>query len=137
MPTNNYSMLKIKTSELIDQALDCAVAKSIGIMHRDQYLGGHMMVGWWISGLHNDPNFWIRLDAFRPSTDWSQGGPIIERERIGVKAVHHGYAVSHWAATQEFVDGQCNGPTPLVAAMRCFCYSKFGDTVDIPPEFVQ
>lgn len=27
-----------------------------------------------------------------------------------------------------------SGPTPLIAAMRCYVASKLGDTVDIPEE---
>ena len=28
------------------------------------------------------------------------------------------------------------GPTPLIAAMRCYCCAKLGDEVDIPDELV-
>ena len=28
------------------------------------------------------------------------------------------------------------GPTPLIAAMRCFCASKLGDEVEILPELI-
>jgi hypothetical protein len=38
----------------------------------------------------------------------------------------------------ELFDGERNligvGPTPLVAAMRCYCASKLGDEVDVPEE---
>jgi hypothetical protein len=30
-----------------------------------------------------------------------------------------------------------NGPTPLVAAMRCYVASKLGDTVEIPDDLVK
>ena len=83
---------------------------------------------------------------FRPSTDWSQGGPIIERERI---AIHYGYAevslfkwdeswmagynltIDHWdyggetgSESSLSLDYQSIGPTPLIAAMRAFVASK-------------
>ena len=28
------------------------------------------------------------------------------------------------------------GPTPLIAAMRCFCCSKLGDEVEVPDELL-
>ena len=60
-----------------------------------------------------------------PSTDWSQGGPIIEREGIGIFPLGNGRG---WAA------GLRSGPTPLIAAMRCYVASKLGDEVDVPTE---
>ena len=66
--------------------------------------------------------------TFEPSTDWSQGGAIIERERISIT-----HQVGQWAA-QTDDDLFAYGPPPLVAAMRCYVASKLGDTVDIPAE---
>ena len=73
------------------------------------------------------------------STDWAHGGPIIERERIefwtadsyqdeygkftSIKSAKHPASMQHY-----------KGPTPLIAAMRCYVASKLGDTVDIPEE---
>lgn len=63
------------------------------------------------------------------STDWAFGGPIIERERIDVLYEHD----LRWIAVpQKGIESY--GPTPLVAAMRCYVASKLGDTVDIPEE---
>jgi hypothetical protein len=31
----------------------------------------------------------------------------------------------------------CRGPTPLIAAMRCYVASKMGDEVDVPDELVK
>ena len=57
------------------------------------------------------------------SADWAHGGPIIEREKMGVFPTHGG-----WAA------GLQSGPTPLIAAMRCYVASVLGDEVDVPEE---
>lgn len=54
------TMPLIKTSELTGQALDWAVAKAIGLLDR---WGVCAPVG------------------FRPSITWTQGGPIIDREK--------------------------------------------------------
>lgn len=63
---------------------------------------------------------------FNFSTDWSQGGPIIERERIDVTAHENG---NDWVAQSDSEWRWFVGPTPLIAAMRCFVASKFGEEV--------
>jgi hypothetical protein len=66
------------------------------------------------------------------STDWLQGGQIIERENIEVSRP---YKDEPWRASMidessiELHIFQGSGPTPLVAAMRCYVASKFGETV--------
>ena len=71
-----------------------------------------------------------------PSTDWAQGGPIIERGGIAISP----HDTLGWAAFQSHtaIDGVIYkdyfGPTPLIAAMRCYVASKLGDTVDVPDE---
>jgi hypothetical protein len=62
------------------------------------------------------------------STDWAQGGPIIERGRIELE--HDGF--QWWARIR--ADEDFSGPTPLIAAMRCYVASKLGDEVDVPNE---
>ena len=77
-------------------------------------------------------------DDERYSTNWAQGGPIIERERICVSIGHDGvwlaYSMQNYEDRKEFMH---IGPTPLIAAMRCYCSAKFGDEVDIPEELNQ
>lgn len=103
----------MKTSELTGAALDWAVAKCEGY---DYYrLDGS---GW-------------TTDCFNPSTDWSQGGPIIEREGIGF-GFGVGIHSDQWEAG--YTTPEETGPTLLIAAMRCYVASKLGDTVDIPEE---
>ena len=115
----------MKTSELTGAALDWAVAKCDGRKNNDY--------GWW----------W---DNYKPSTDWAQGGPIIDREAIaisstpdglwaayahkGTRLVQHGgqaVEVFNWTHKQQ-------GYHPLIAAMRCYVASKLGDEVEIPEE---
>ena len=61
---------------------------------------------------------------------WEFGGPIIEREGISLDRVSD----SLWVATRlEGVSvSEEDGPTTLVAAMRCYVESKLGDEVDVP-----
>ena len=127
----------MKTSELIGPALDWAVAKAQGWT---DYPTDSIEQG---SKWHCDPEntpfgrvMW--KDHFTPSTNWAQGGPIIEREGLGLR-VHctENGKITSWASELEWPmtpdKGAC-GPTPLVAAMRCFVASKLGDEVEIPEE---
>lgn len=78
--------------------------------------------------LHGD------TEGFSPSTNWAQGGPIIEREEI---ALAPGY---NWEATKEIeYRGEADycvqhGPTPLIAAMRSYVCGNLGDEIEIPEE---
>jgi hypothetical protein len=70
----------------------------------------------------------------RYTTDWSQGGPIIDRENISLagKDPLHGCC----AAMTQFATNKQEGPTNLIAAMRCYVASELGDTVEVPEELV-
>lgn len=90
-----------------------------------------------------------RGSAYSPTTDWSQGEPIIEREGINIFK-HNKLDVSepdkwcaHKVVPRPNMEGSTNmvaiapdGPTPLIASMRCFVASKLGDEVDVPEELV-
>ncbi len=125
----------MKTSELIGQALDWAVSMTLG--HRpekDFHSHGMTWNGWWETAAYIDtkPNEYRRIPKY--STDWSQGGPIIERERISVVDVD-GY--DFWKAdklNKEAIPVISYGPTPLIAAMRAFVTNKFGAEIEIPEE---
>ena len=79
---------------------------------------------------------------YSPTTSWAQGGEIIGRE-IGNLWKHNKLDPSEFdvwtaAAYHKAPDGTLlyyeEGPTPLVAAMRCFISSRLGDEVEIPEE---
>lgn len=81
------------------------------------------------------PAFWVETECssmYSPSTDWAQGGPIIERERISVTD-ESSWAEERWAAFQRGEKGLSKntayGPKPLVAAMRAFVCKTFGEEV--------
>ena len=120
----------MKTSELTGAALDWAVAKCEGNDQFAQYTP-HLRV------YHQRTDSLSSYTAtFCPSTDWTRGGPIIERECIDVM-----FEGPEWYAYMRYeaADGynrtlQYEGPTPLIAAMRCFVASKLGDEVEIPEE---
>jgi Protein of unknown function (DUF2591) len=116
----------MKTNELTGAALDWAVAKCEGMENS---------CGMWIN------NKWLGVPY---STNWAQGGPIIERERFNRMTLNisGGYTVSIKITTLvdtdetfiKWVHGV--GNTPLIAAMRCYVASKLGDEVNLPPELL-
>ena len=70
-------------------------------------------------------------DEFEPSENWGDGGPIIEREKIALNLSENG-----WVATRIEPPSvsEARGPTPLIAAMRCYVASKMGDEIELPEE---
>lgn len=115
----------MKTSELIGPALDWAVAKCEFKDEPKISPNGYVTVG-------HDPRF-----AFCPSTEWGQGGPIIEREKIS-PAYEPSMVYDdscRWKAMSSMSAAEHQyGPTPLIAAMRFYVASKMGDEIEIPEE---
>lgn len=68
------------------------------------------------------------VTAWAPSTDWAQGGPIVDRELISLCADPLFEDHLLWAARKDGIFHE-NGPTALIAAMRCLVASKFGEEV--------
>jgi hypothetical protein len=100
----------MKTSELTGAALDWAVAKCADLPYPHVYdeQGGIVEVS--------------------PSTDWAQGGPIIEREWISLFI----NGDDRWVASTGIKAAVAD--TPLVAVMRCYVASKLGDDIELPEE---
>ena len=112
----NNIKIKLKTTELQREALDRMVAKC--------------ELGEAINEI-DDPHFY--------STDWALAGPIIERERIGFKYTGTAMEFVAWVNGELSTVNDQHGPTPLIAAMRCYVASKFGDDlvlfkVEVPNE---
>lgn len=130
-----------KTNELTDAPLDWAVAKCLtltGAARGVELRDGVPMV---LNGCWAVAEF---------SYNWDQGGPIIEREitkvfrnvggiwsamvlkDVSIPPEDRGTSL---ALTRR---AQWNGagPTPLIAAMRCYVASKLGNEVDIPKELL-
>jgi hypothetical protein len=114
----------MKTSELEGAALDWAVAL---IEHPEWKEQGFLEV------FPHDLSFedGAAHITYTPSTDWSQGGPIIEREKIAL------YLNGDDGWTGEDGWKRATGPTPLIAAMRCYVAMKLGDEVEIPVELME
>ena len=123
-------MAKIKTNELTGPTLDWLVAKCQGYVEQ---------------GVYGTPEFRdsevylcycdaVLNSCYSPTTDWAQGGPILDRERITIRQwtnmpIIHAYMPhdgAPWGA----------GPTPLIAAMRCLITSKLGSEIEVLDELL-
>jgi hypothetical protein len=120
--------MKYRTADLEGDALDAAVAMATGCET------ARRSDGLTLRDLANGPTAWI--PRFKPSTNWEHGGPIIERERIEIHPRSDGGRGDHWGAlpyrAMEDWSLLQRAGTPLVAAMRAFVASKFGDEVEVP-----
>lgn len=121
--------MKVKTAELSGEALDWAVAKCENVkihIPKEPFLqaGKLLADGKW----DWDRDCGIELEY---SINWSQAGPIIEREGIQLGSTPHSEGC--WWFTS-IADTTADGPTPLIAAMRCYVSRKLGEEVEIPDE---
>lgn len=127
--------MKIETSELTGPALDWAVARCEGEV--TAFGSDGITFGFKLNGeLKVFAKGWAASMCWSPSTDWSQGGPINDRERISVISDFHEIKEG-WIAESYQGNIQQFGPTPLIAAMRCYVASKMGDAVDVPDELTK
>ncbi|MDW3712900.1 MULTISPECIES: phage protein NinX family protein [unclassified Pseudomonas] len=120
-------MKTVRTAELIGAALDWAVGIAVG-EHITRIVGDHphVLINGQIAG------------RYLPSTDWSQGGPLIEKCMVRTQ-----YA----ADTEKRADAGClaqvwrpyamaHGDTLLIAACRAIVAANLGDEVQIPAELL-
>lgn len=79
------------------------------------------------------------FEPYSPSVEWTLGGPIIQREQFTLldpKFCESGLWEAFMGAFPDVAKysivgmvAQGAGPTPLIAAMRAYVSSKFGDEV--------
>jgi hypothetical protein len=71
--------------------------------------------------------------GYWPHVNWAQSGPIIEREQIAIESMDHHTPGSAWTAIVrgifDYGAGGIEGQTPLIAAMRAYVASIYGDEV--------
>ena len=125
-------MTKIKTSELQGAALDWAVAEAVGVevdIRAESPCKVHDSGGVWLQPTARRP--------YMPSSNWGQGGPLIEAYHVDLES----NLADEWAGSVAAEDPggdprwiSKTGPTPLIAACRAIVAAKMGDEVDVPEE---
>ena len=128
--------MKIKTNEASGPALDWMVAKCEGYTHLRRNPHRFSSERELIMAPPRASYGPVLLADLAFSTDWAQGGPIIERECIWLMYGTSLRGELRWAGRIEGTDYGAIGPTPLIAAMRCYCASKLGDEVEVPKELM-
>lgn len=141
--------MKHKVSELTGTALDWAVAKAEGLnlvldpMGFGQIAPRCRQAGWWVWEDGRKQIIGVKKttrsqeEGFSPSTDWAQGGPIIEQYQITVTPrSRNDWEARIWSdEIDDFITVGKRGNycrTLLIAAMRCYVASKFGDEIELP-----
>jgi hypothetical protein len=109
----NRAAIALESDELTGADLNEAVAKCEGIVHT-RYNG-------YVVDQGGNPLMY--------DDDWSLAGEIIEREGINLDNYAKNPQWSAWtpAPERESGEAQAFGPTPLIAAMRCYVASKQGE----------
>lgn len=131
--------MKIKTDSLADDALDWAVATREGYTLTSDGISNLLDSGkdLRILGPSNSPL------SFSPSTNWSHGGPIAESKKIS--AVYDEDR-DVWVAVRKCSlndamgfngENWSEGPTELIAKMRCHVLTELGPEVDVPEVLIE
>lgn len=127
----------VKTNELAGAVLDWAVAQVDGALSD---------AAW---EYDNSECYYSHCDTaegdsvvWSPSTEWEQGGALIEKFGLGVCKFYEPVdgAVTDgnwWAALSPDDTIRFDAPLPLIAAMRVIVGMKFGGSVDIPAVLVK
>ena len=116
--------MKVKTSDLIGEQLDCAVAYCEGVCMKED------------CEPYGDGSFLYSRPMYFPSREWSTGGPIIHKHDIAITNTSFYYFATEmgwWGHIGLSAIGytSVHGPTPLVAAMRALVTYTLGKEIDI------
>lgn len=122
-------MKAVKTSELVGAALDWVVAVAIGYELRGGAGFNHEA---WFDGY----KFVSSTSKWQPSTDWSQGGPLIEKHQVELEWNGIDGKALWWLARHEDIEAPQIGDTLLIAACRAIVAANLGDEVQIPAELM-
>lgn len=107
----------MQVTKLTAEQLDIWVARAQGL----EIFNGEDDLPYYNPGHQLPPRRW------NPTRYWSQGGPIIEQQRIDLNWDTEG--TKEWSASID-PDVLAHGTTVLEAAMRAYVTLKFGEQVE-------
>lgn len=127
-------MIEVRTSDLVGAALDWAVAHAIGHKPRTGHGCAYPVeiIDW------NRPGSQVNACRFEPSTDWSQGGPLIKKNLIAFSVEHKDVILAVLCDENGmYISGWRQGENHLIAACRAIVAAKLGDAVQVPSQLVE
>lgn len=116
------SAIALLVSELSGPPLDWATAYAIG---QEVFTDGGEVL-----------RFGALALPWSPSTNWAQGGLLVETNQIALDWDGSDGEAFWWKASHQDIVQHQLGPTPLVAACRAIVAAKLGGEVEIPVELV-
>ncbi|MFJ7811136.1 phage protein NinX family protein [Pseudomonas asiatica] len=122
-------LIEVRVSNLIGAPLDWAVAKAEEVPVFIDHQG-------WVRKLPDDTNAW------RPSWNWCQGGPLIDKYQGSANHSTHlagsefSYSAGPGGETSAASYAWCSGPTALIAFCRSLVNAKIGSVVLVPKELM-
>lgn len=127
--------MKINTSDLTSIQIDYLV----GLIEHPDLLWGDTIGLHWASHQIVIPALDEPECYYHPSSDWAIAGEIIEKHKIHLLHSDDYKEGSQWVASiarGDMVGWRIlqHGKTPLLAAMKCYIKSNFGDSVEIPDD---
>lgn len=138
-------MIEMKVAELDGTALDWAVAV---VVHGKVYVypdGGLCPPEDSVQMNDDDGSLWVSSggfhpkDSWSPSTDWSQGGPLLDWHCKGFGLVQDGRE-SRWRAfaysRESDIQRLAGGESILIAACRSIVLLHKGEAISVPRELV-
>lgn len=139
------NMIEVKTAELIGPVLDWAVATvdgedvivhGVGQYRYDKRGGIHCCKYGCTIGPRSITH---DVPSYAPSTDWAQGGPLIEKYRLEI--VFSGSRSEGWECVKNWCYAEVDdtypvGETHLIAACRAIVEAKLGAVVSVPAELI-
>lgn len=127
--------VEVNVRDLVGPALDWAVGLCMGWEYRK--CRNLACMGWYDGKQEN-----FQCISWRPSTDWTQGGELLEKYCSSFGLVQDS-SRNNWRAFAYKTDAQdvefkrlAGGPTILVAACRAIVLVSLGDTVKVPAELM-
>lgn len=119
----------VETSQLSGAALDWAVAKAVGLSVAEDC--GHFVA-------EEGTIYLGRVGrAYSPSTNWSQGGPLIQEEQVEICWQGIDGKAAFWIARHQDAHYNQSGDSPLIASCRAIVAAELGDDVDVPAELME
>lgn len=131
-------MALVNINNVKGTALDWAIAKAEQMPIQLDPMGfmkdfpNSPQAGYWIWCGNGKDNRMLLIGHgnYSPSSNWQQGGEIIEREQI--ELIPPCGEFQYWTAKLQDGDFQQSGTTALEASMRAYAMSLFGEELEIP-----